>query len=150
MPWWLILKWKDSGMKKPAWRSLVISIGFGVLLTAGCGGGGSGGSDNNNSPPIASAGADRNVDEETTTTLDGSQSSDSDGTIEKYAWSQIGGPAVTLNNFNTVTASYLAPSVTNQVSLTFRLSVTDDKGAQASDEVVHARGWRILCERYPL
>ena len=37
MPWWQILEWKGNEMKKPAWRSLVISIGFGVLLTAGCG-----------------------------------------------------------------------------------------------------------------
>jgi len=37
VPWWRILKWKDDEMKKPTWKSLVVSIGLGVVLIAGCG-----------------------------------------------------------------------------------------------------------------
>ncbi|MGB7066703.1 MAG: PKD domain-containing protein, partial [Syntrophobacteria bacterium] len=44
--------------------------------------------DDNNDPPTADAGPDQNVDEETTVTLDGSNSSDPDDGIESYLWKQ--------------------------------------------------------------
>jgi chitinase len=47
----------------------------------------------------ANAGPDPTVDESTTVTLDGSASTDSDGTIASYSWTQTGGPKVTLSHF---------------------------------------------------
>ena len=51
-----------------------------------------------NDPPVADAGPDQNVDEETTVTLDGSNSFDPDDGIESYRWKQVAGPSVTLSN----------------------------------------------------
>ena len=45
-----------------------------------------------NDPPTADAGPDQNVDEQTTVTLDGSNSSDPDDGIESYRWKQVAGP----------------------------------------------------------
>ena len=90
------------------WTAWLVLVAFAIpLFVAGCGGGGGGSSEDNsgNSPPTANAGADRDVDEATFVALDGSQSSDSDGTIQSYVWNQIEGPVVTLNNGNTAIAS---------------------------------------------
>lgn len=84
-----------------------------------------------NAIPTVSAGPDQNVSEGTVVTLSGS-ASDSDGTIASYAWAQVSGPAVTLNNANTATATTpaLAPG-----AYVFRLTATDNEGASNSDEV---------------
>ena len=51
-----------------------------------------------NDPPTADAGPDQNVEEETTVTLDGSNSFDPDDGIESYRWKQVAGPSVTLSD----------------------------------------------------
>ncbi|PIP78907.1 MAG: hypothetical protein COW84_10700 [Gammaproteobacteria bacterium CG22_combo_CG10-13_8_21_14_all_40_8] len=43
---------------------------------------------------------------------------------------------MTLNNAATATPSFTAPTISNVVALTFTLTVTDDQGASASDNVV--------------
>jgi lysophospholipase L1-like esterase len=86
-----------------------------------------------NEPPTADAGPDQFAPGQTAVTLDGSQSSDSDGTIVSYTWSQIDGPAVNLNNTNTATPSFTAPAATDL--LTFELTVTDNEEGTASDKV---------------
>ena len=50
-----------------------------------------------NRPPLASAGADQSVNEGSTVMLDGSGSIDPDGDPLTFAWSQVAGPAVTLD-----------------------------------------------------
>ena len=101
------------------------------MLVFGCSGGGD---DQENLPPRADAGPEQAVDELTLVSLSGS-GTDSDGTIISYAWSQVGVPAVTINNADTAHATFTAPEVTEETILTFRLTVTDNKGAKASDEV---------------
>ena len=52
-----------------------------------------------------------------------------------FAWSQAGGtPTVSIANSSTATASFTAPGVTAETSLTFRLTVTDEDGLSATAE----------------
>ncbi|MDH3850300.1 MAG: PKD domain-containing protein, partial [Deltaproteobacteria bacterium] len=87
-----------------------------------------------NDPPTADAGPDQNVDEETTVTLDGSDSFDPDDGIESYRWKQIAGPSVSLSDLEAVQPTFLAPNVSEDgTSLTFELTVTDVGGLKATD-----------------
>lgn len=88
-----------------------------------------------NQPPIANAGPDQSVAAGVTVTLDGTGSTDSDGTIASYAWTQTTGDTVTLTGASTATPSFTAPSTNAQQTLTFQLTVTDDDGATATDTV---------------
>jgi hypothetical protein len=83
--------------------------------------------------PVASAGPDRSVATRSTVTLSGT-GSDPDGTVVRYAWSQTCGAPVVLRGADTATATFTAPSTS--AVLSFRLTVSDDRGAIASD-VVH-------------
>ncbi|CAE6929966.1 COG3325 Chitinase [Vibrio sp. B1FLJ16] len=89
-----------------------------------------------NSAPTAAAGADQSVTGPATVTLNGSQSTDSDGTIVSYTWEQVSGTAVALTGANSASASFDVAEVTAEEQLTFQLTVTDNKGATASDLVV--------------
>ena len=86
-----------------------------------------------NAPPSANAGADLTVSAGTPVGLDGSASTDSDGSIVAYSWVQTGGTAVSLNSANTATPSFTAPASAD--TLEFELTVTDNDGATASDRV---------------
>ncbi len=85
-----------------------------------------------NAIPMAQAGAGRTVYPGEAVTLNGS-GTDSDGTIQGYAWSQVSGTSVTLQNANTARASFTAPDTAG--ALVFRLTVTDNLGATATDDV---------------
>ncbi|MGF1851891.1 glycosyl hydrolase family 18 protein [Vibrio satsumensis] len=89
-----------------------------------------------NRKPTAAAGADQSVEGPASVSLDGSASKDSDGTIASYSWSQVSGPAVTLANANAAIASFDVVEVTQQETLTFSLTVTDNEGATSTDTVV--------------
>lgn len=88
-----------------------------------------------NIAPVANAGADQQVLENATVTLSGS-GSDSDGTVASWAWSQLSGPTVTLTDGSTAIATFTAPSADTTQSLEFRLQVTDNQGATATDTVI--------------
>ncbi len=87
-----------------------------------------------NNPPVANAGADQTLTDNDgnnmeSVTLDGSGSSDSDGTIENsdYVW-QEGGTQI---------ATGVNPTVSLSVGThTITLTVTDDDNATASDDVL--------------
>jgi hypothetical protein len=90
-----------------------------------------------NDAPLANAGPDQSVAGGTTVTLNGSASSDLDGAIATYLWTQTAGTTVTLANPGASQTTFTAYTVNpgdTQV-LTFRLTVTDNGGAQASDTV---------------
>jgi hypothetical protein len=106
-----------------------------VLALDGCGGGGGGGDGGNaNIAPTANAGADQFVIPSSSVTLAGS-GTDADGTVTSYRWTQTAGTSVTLNSATSATAAFTAPATTG--SLSFSLTVTDDRGAvSAADTVV--------------
>ena len=81
---------------------------------------------NVNHQPAAEAGADQTVKEGSVVTLDGSVSFDPDGESLTYAWTQTGGPAVSLADAGTAQTSFSAPTVgPTGVTLTFTLTVSD-------------------------
>ena len=105
-----------------------------LLFLAGCGGGGDGDTSANRLPR-ADAGEDLSAVGGSSVTLDGSGSSDPDGNIAGYQWAQTSGTLVSLSNADRASASFVAPQVDMTVTLTFRLTVTDDDGATASNNV---------------
>ncbi len=117
---------------------LLVLCGLGLLLTACGGGGGSEGTTRPplaNTAPLAQAGADQTVEKLAAVTLDGSASSDADGRILSHAWLQVSGPAVSLARADLASTNFTAPDVSSAQTLVFRLTVTDDDGATASDTV---------------
>jgi hypothetical protein len=69
--------------------------------------------------------------------LDGTGSSDPDGRIVSYSWSQVAGDPVALEDADLATARFTAPDVEQTSTLEFRLTVVDDDDAadQASVSV---------------
>ncbi len=89
-----------------------------------------------NSPPTANAGPDQTSGLEggDTVTLNGTGSSDSDGTIVSYLWNQSAGDTVTLSSTTVASPTFTAPATAG--SATFQLRVTDDDGAQSTPDTV--------------
>jgi chitinase len=59
---------------------------------------------------------------------------DTDGTVASYLWEQSLGTSVTLVNATTNQAHFDIPNITG--TLSFTLTVTDNMGASASDEII--------------
>lgn len=86
-----------------------------------------------NQPPVANAGPDQNITlPANSVNLNGS-GTDPNGSIASYAWTKISGPS----QFTISNSSIRNPSVTNLTAGTydFRLTVTDNQGASASDNI---------------
>lgn len=101
------------------------------------GGSGGGGEPPANQAPLADAGTDQTVTSYDTVYLDGSGSSDPDGSIASYQWHQVSGRSVSLTNADAAVASFVAPRVRRNRTRTlrFELTVTDDQGASSTDQV---------------
>ena len=91
-----------------------------------------------NDAPTVLAGDDRIVRETVAVTLTGTGTDpESAPAALTYAWTQTGGtPTVTLTNADTATATFTAPDLTEDMSLTFTLTVTDPQSAEGTDTVV--------------
>ncbi|MFP2997992.1 PKD domain-containing protein, partial [Spongiivirga sp. MCCC 1A20706] len=77
-----------------------------------------------NNPPVANAGPDQNLASGTTSfTLNGTGSSDPDGSITAYSWTQVSGPNVTIVN-NTSASTNVTGAVAG--TYVFQLEVTDN------------------------
>jgi hypothetical protein len=87
-----------------------------------------------NIPPIANAGTNQSITAPANSvTLNGSASSDPDGTIVSYNWVTVSGPgSITISNSNTSTPTVVGLQPGGYV---FELTVTDNKGATAKDQV---------------
>ena len=88
-----------------------------------------------NNPPTANAGPDQVVNASAKVTLSGS-GTDPDNDTLSYAWTQTSGTTVALSGANTATASFTAPNVTADTTLSFNLTVKDGKGGTATDDLV--------------
>jgi predicted esterase len=87
--------------------------------------------------PVANAGTDQAISLPTSSvTLNGSGSTDSDGTITSYSWTQVSGPsaaAITAASSATTTATGLIAG-----TYVFQLTVTDNSGGTSSAKVTVA------------
>lgn len=104
-----------------------------------------------NKRPSADAGADISTNADLTVTLKGI-AADEDGQIAKYQWTQISGPEVTINNASSAEANFTAPSTDVSIALTFELTVEDNEGAVAKDQItvsVSASGAPQLAVHFP-
>ncbi|MBA2491893.1 MAG: hypothetical protein H0V34_09380, partial [Gammaproteobacteria bacterium] len=88
-----------------------------------------------NDAPTANAGLDQSGRPGAQITLNGGASADTDGSLT-YAWQQISGvPVQSPAAFNATQPTFIIPSAPAGAALVFRLIVTDDNGATASDTV---------------
>jgi hypothetical protein len=87
-----------------------------------------------NKKPIANGGGNKSYQTTASSfSLDGSGSTDSDGSITAYSWNQVAGPGTTelaAPNSETTTVSKFVEG-----SYKYALTVTDDDGAKATDTV---------------
>ena len=89
-----------------------------------------------NDPPVANAGIDQSVNEGLNVVLDASNSSGVDDEIKSYEWLQLNGPVVLLSDYIAFNPSFIAPEIdSNDILITFLLTVTDTYGMQAQDTV---------------
>lgn len=85
-----------------------------------------------NLPPQANAGEDLVFSINDFVQLDGTSSREADGIISRYQWKQVSGPIATIINPQ---AAITAISGCSKGEYLFQLTVTDDKGSIASDEI---------------
>jgi hypothetical protein len=121
-------------------HSKLLTVVLYSSLAISCGGGGGGTSaptaPAGNLEPIANAGPDQAVEVSSgIVTLNGSSSSDPEGSSLSFQWVQTGGSPVNLADADTVLPSFSVPSVADVLS--FSLVVTDDAGLSSqADSVV--------------
>lgn len=110
-----------------------------------------------NNKPLADAGTDQNVFLESRVILMGSGSDEDNDNIE-YSWEQLSGLPVVLEEEDSASTSFIANATTDDLPLTFQLTVTDSRGGIATDEVdifvkfapggVLKEGFPIMVDRY--
>ncbi len=86
--------------------------------------------------PIAAAGDDLIVTSGDEVHLDGSTSTDPDGSAVSYAWSQLSGPTVALDGASTATPSFLAPDVGSPRTVALQLVVTDEDDRSSAPDLI--------------
>ncbi len=91
-----------------------------------------------NQPPTADAGLDQSVPEGSAVTLAASGITDPEGDPVTPAWTQIGGPQALLTGAGTAAPFFTAPAVptSTPLTLTFRLTVSDNWNGSAANDVV--------------
>jgi hypothetical protein len=85
-----------------------------------------------NKPPVAGAGLDVAITLPTSSAALNGGGTDSDGSVTSYKWSQVSGATAAIVSANTAAT---VVSGLLQGSYVFRLTVTDNSGATASDDV---------------
>jgi hypothetical protein len=90
-----------------------------------------------NSEPEADTGDDKEgvIGEQVTLDGSGSHDPDPDGKVISYKWEQKDGPSVGLQGSNQPVASFSVPSIDEDTSFEFALTVTDNEGAENEDSM---------------
>jgi hypothetical protein len=86
-----------------------------------------------NNPPVANAGSDVTITLPTSSAVLNGSGTDIDGSVSSYKWSYVSGPAS--YTLGTPNASTTIISSLIEGSYKFKLTVTDNSGATASDDV---------------
>lgn len=86
-----------------------------------------------NVAPTSNAGSDQTITAPVSTVLVNGSGKDSDGSIVKYSWTKISGGSATITSPGSAITSITGLGVG---SYTFRLTVTDNQGATASDDAM--------------
>ena len=107
---------------------------FGLPLVA-CGDG------DDKTPPTVSAG--QSITTSTGKAINLAGSPGNVGGLTAVAWTQVSGPAVTLTNAATNTASFIAPSVSASTPLVFRFTANGSTGATSADSTVTVEPARL-------
>jgi hypothetical protein len=92
---------------------------------------------NVNRPPTANAGPAQTVDERSVVALDGSASSDPDGTVLTFTWTPPEG--ITLSSNSVANPTFTAPEVTTDTPLTFGLVVSDGAATSSASVTITVR-----------
>lgn len=90
-----------------------------------------------NQPPVADAGLSQTVEQDTSVTLSGLESSDPDGDPLSFSWNQTAGPSVSLSNSTSSSPTFTAPEVTEMETLTFELTVSDGNQSSVDSVNIH-------------
>lgn len=85
-----------------------------------------------NTAPTLSVGDNRQVNASQTVTLTAT-ASDAQGDAISFQWAQLSGTAVTLQNAQTASMSFVAPATSGE--LTFSVSATDSRGASSNAQL---------------
>lgn len=85
---------------------------------------------------VANAGVDQIVDEGSGVILDASGSTTDYGQITSYAWTQLSGPTVILNDSASISPTFTAPTALVNASVTFQVTVTNSLNQVSVDSVV--------------
>ena len=88
--------------------------------------------DSPNSPPTVNAGQDQEVAEGATVTLSGTVSDDDPEDAPTYSWTHDGALAITITGSDSLSASFTAPDVAANTTITVTLTV-DDGTVEVSD-----------------
>ncbi len=86
-----------------------------------------------NQPPTANAGADKTITLPTSSITMSGSGTDADGSIASYAWSKISGPTLFIFSSTTIVNPVISSLVAG--TYVFRLTVKDNRGATAYDDV---------------
>lgn len=116
-------------------KSILIAVLVSSIMACGSGSDSNPPSVSTNIAPTVDAGVDQSVEEQTIVTITGT-ASDPDGSIEKYLWTQVSGEVVSFTGSNTSVLTFEAPTTAVDLSLVFKLTVTDNEGATAESQTI--------------
>ena len=84
--------------------------------------------------PVVNAGSDQLVAHGSSVTLSATTTDDAYNTATTWQWTQTAGATVTLSNAASATVTFTAPS--NDETLTFSVTATDDTGLSSTDNII--------------